>query len=317
MLNSLKFVQGAVSKKDLIPSMSHFNIHQGRITAFNGVFSISAPINCDIDCNPDAETLIKAINKCSKTIQLSLTPTGRLSIKSGSFRTLINCHPELLPDFTPTGNVIQINGEIIYNALSELYPFAGEDASRPWSNGIRIKSSSAFATNNIILIEKWLGVQFPFEINIPRLAVRELLRVREYPILLQIDNNSVTFYYENERWIKTQQLESGWPDTDSLLNKTGDFKPVDLELFTALDHIKDFSDKLKTFHFKNNSVATDKTDNEEAATYELLSSPGLGSYSIEMVSKLKNVATVIDWSHYPKPCPFIGNNLRGIIVGVR
>lgn len=316
MLNSLKFVQGAVSKKDFTPAMSHFNIHDGNIIAYNGIFSISAPINCNINCNPDAESLIKAISKCEKTTQLTITPTGRLSIKSGAFKALINCHPELLPDFKPEGNYVEIDGELLYNALNLLYPFSGEDASRPWSNGILIRGQSAFATNNIILIEKWLRTGFPFEINIPKLAIREILRVKEFPQAVQITENSVTFHYDEGKWIKTQQIDAKWPEVSGLLAINADYTEIDENLFIALDHIKDFSDKLKTFYFVENHVTTCKVE-DEGASYELPSSPNLGGYSIEMVYKLKNVAKYIDWSRYPKPCPFIGDELRGILVGIR
>lgn len=317
MLTALKFVQGAVSKKDYVASMSHFNIKNGRITAFNGMFAISSLIDCNIDCNPDADTLVKAISKCTKATQLSLTPTGRLSIKSGAFKALINCHPEQLPEFEPSGEIVGIDGKVLYDALSALYDFISDDATRPWSNGVLIDGKSAYATNNIILVEKWLGVEFPFKVNIPRLAVRELLRVKENPVKIQVDERSVTFHYDNERYIRTQQLDTNWPSVFNVLNVVNpDYQDVDEELFTALLNLKDFSDKLQAVYFRDGYLTTSKAD-EDGASYHTESSPGIGCYSGGMLLKLKGVAEKIDWFKYPKPCPFIGDGLRGIIVGLR
>ena len=48
MLNELKFVQGSVAKKELLPSLTHFKIEDGHIRGFNGTIAISAPKACAI-----------------------------------------------------------------------------------------------------------------------------------------------------------------------------------------------------------------------------------------------------------------------------
>src|SRR5580765_5634703 len=43
MREAFDLVRGAVSKKDLIPVLTHFAIHEGRVHGFNGRVHISAP----------------------------------------------------------------------------------------------------------------------------------------------------------------------------------------------------------------------------------------------------------------------------------
>ena len=42
MLAELKFVQGAVAKKDFIPSLTHFEIKDGMIKGLNGSLALCA-----------------------------------------------------------------------------------------------------------------------------------------------------------------------------------------------------------------------------------------------------------------------------------
>lgn len=48
MLKDLKFVQGAVAKKDLLPAMTHFRIENGHVRSFNGQMAISSPVAFDL-----------------------------------------------------------------------------------------------------------------------------------------------------------------------------------------------------------------------------------------------------------------------------
>ena len=106
MLTELKFVQGAVAKKDFIPSLTHFIIEDGTVRGYNGMLALCSPLPFDIACKPKADSLVKAIANCAETVQLSLTPAGRLSIKSGKFKAFIDCIPdETTPHVQPEGEM--------------------------------------------------------------------------------------------------------------------------------------------------------------------------------------------------------------------
>lgn len=86
MLKELKFVQGAVGKKDLLPAMTHFQIQNGHVRSYNGTLALSSPLPFDIDCCPKAEQLVKAIGQCDEVITLSMTPGNKLRVQSGKFQ---------------------------------------------------------------------------------------------------------------------------------------------------------------------------------------------------------------------------------------
>lgn len=317
MLASLKFVQGAVSKKDLLPALTHFRIQNGTVRSYNGIMALCTPIPLDIDCTPKAETLVKAIGHCDETVSLSITPTGRLSVRSGTFKALIDCVQEETPHVLPEGDLVEINGEDLLNALKVIYPFVGDDASRPWTNGVLLSGQSAFATNNVTLIEYWVGTSFPKTCNIPRACIKEMIRIGEPPISAQIAENSITFHYAENRWIRTQLFSTEWPDINKILSiEAQRMGPMDNRIFEGLLKLKPFVDKTGRIFMKGGYLSTAQ-NGEEGAEYFVPDMQDEGIFNIEMLQILEGVAGSIDFSLYPKPCPFMGNRLRGAIVGMR
>ena len=315
MLESLKFVQGAVATKDFVPELCHFHIQGGMIRGYNGMIALGGPIDLNLDICPKATSLLKAIQACKEAIQLHVTPAGKLAIKSGKFKVYIDCIQKNYPDVAPEGQFIKVDGGIL-QALKKLAPFISEDASKPWSRGILFRGGSAFATNNVVLTEYWLGYQFPMEINIPRTAVNELIRINEEPIGLQFAENSISFHFTNNRWMRTQVLSTSWPDTSRILDRPSEPIPWPEDFFTALTDIAPFVDDIGKVLFQPGKLTTSREDGQ-GATFEVEGLENKGTYNIKYLQSLKDVATKVDLSGYPGPVLFFGENIRGAIIGIR
>jgi DNA polymerase III sliding clamp (beta) subunit (PCNA family) len=316
MLTSLKFCAGSVARKDFVPELKHFHIVGGRVRGFNGTMALSSPISFDIDCKPNGEQLIKAVSRCEDTIQLSLTKAGRLSVKSGVFKAFVDCIESDNQHVQPEGDIVEFDGEVLLKAITTVSPFIGSDASRPWANGILIKGQGVFATNNVMLVECWIPTVFPRVVNLPRSAIREMLRIGEPPLYAQVADQSITFHYEGERWLRTQLYSANWPDLSKVLSRESLQQPIDSILFDGLDVIKGFTDKLGTVYFHENCIRTHK-DELEGASFDIEGFTVTGKYNIDMLYLLKAAATTIDWTGYPGPCMFQGEGLRGAIIGMR
>lgn len=317
MKEALNFVKGAIARKDFIPELTHFNIADGRIVGFNGDMAISSPIGVDIRAKPHAQTFIKAVNSAQEEVALSLTKTGRLSLKSGKFRALIDCLSGDESRFIiPEGQVIEL-GENFIDCIKALSPFQGVDASRPWSSGILLRNGSALATNNICLVEYWHGNTLPFPVNIPKPAIAELLRIGENPEKVQASQNSISFHFSGNRWLRTQLLATTWPEQiDTILGCEGSPRAIPEGLFEALATLKPFTDDSSRVYFTEAGIATSPVA-EVATTVDVEGmTPGC-CFHHTMLSLLDGTATQIDFSTYPKPCKFYGDKMRGVIMGLR
>jgi len=316
MLAELKFVQGAVAKKNFIPALTHFRIENGYVRSFNGTLALCSKINLDIDCIPKAAPFIKAIQNCQETVSMSMTPAGRLHIKSGRFKAFIDCVDEETPHVIPEGEFFDINGESLLEAFKTLTTFIGADASRPWSNGVLLKGHSAFATNNVALIEYWVGSSFPIVCNIPKDAVNEMLRIGEAPLQAQVTDTSISFHYKSGSWLRTALLNIKWPDLEKVLNAKSNQQPINEQIYEGLEFLKPFVDKLDRVYITDGIMSTSIAEGE-GASYELPKLDFQGVYQLRILNLLKGIAQSIDFNSYPAPCIFYGERVRGAIIGMR
>lgn len=319
MLKEMKFVQGSVAKKDLLPALTHFRIENGHIQGFNGRIALCAKIDFDIDCTPKAAPLVSAISKCEETIVLGMTKSGKLSIKSGKFRTYIECVEGPTAHVQPEGEEIDINGDELLKALRILEPFISNDAARPWSTGVLFSGRSAYATNNVVIGEYWLDTPFPIKVVIPRVAVKEMLRIKEPPVSFQMSESSFTARYQDGRWLRCNLIDSEWPNINALLESkfTQTAQPIPEGFFEGLAAMKDFTDKYNRITFIDGEMRTHMDGNEEGAefSFDWLNTIK-ATFSLPMILSLQGVATHIDLTTYPDPCPWYGENVRGLIIGM-
>lgn len=316
MLNDLKFVAGAVSRKDFVQALSHFRIENGTVRGFNGTIGLCSPIDLDLDITPNATQFIRAVQACEETIGLHVTPAGKLSLKSGKFKALIECiEKENFPEITPQGEFVAVQPGFL-DTIRRLSTFISDDASRNWSRGILFKGQSAFATNNIVLAESWLGYDFPVTVNIPKTAIIELLRINEEPISLQMTENRISFHFEGGRWLCSQTYETAWPDLSRVLNTTSNPVPTPINLFEDIETLQPFTNDVNALFFTQGLIATSETA-DTGASIENKNIDFTGKYDVRHLLLLRDIATSVDFSLYPAPCMFFGDKIRGAIVGMR
>lgn len=317
MLNELKFVQGAIAKKDFVPELTHFHIGGGFIQGYNGELGLSCPIAMDLEVTPKAVPFIKAIQTCKDTVQLHMTNNGKLAVKSGEFSAYVECLPnEGYPRVEPEGTYVPLTENIV-DVLQTLLPFIAEDASRPWARGILLYQHSAYATNNIILVEHWMPDPFPVAINLPKSAVQEIVRIKEEPIGIQVCERTITFHYEGGKWLRSQAYNLDWPDPTKILRTPEQTEQIPDSLFDQLNDIAPFVGERGCVHFEQGVMRTSLADDDGALIHTAQGCPQMGAYNVKQMSLLRGIAVSADWSLYPAAAPFFGVGLRGVIMGMR
>lgn len=317
MIDALKFVQGAISNRSVIsPELTHYRIANERIVAYNGHLALSSPIPLDITACPKADLFYKAIQACSTKTAISMTPNGRLSISSGTFRAYIPCLDDVFFDAQPQGTVVACPDKLV-EGLEAIQPFIGEDASRPWAMGVLISTGMLCATNNVVFAQYWLGDTGLPTVCIPRFAVNELLRCKLKPISMQSDGSSVTFHFEGDRWLRTQLYDASWPfdRINSLFPENPACLPTPAGLADAVETLAAFAEnKGSPLYFRDGGVGTHAAEGEGAfcAVEGLPMGP---IFNLRQMQLLAAVAKEIDWSAYPRPCTFYGEGLRGLVLG--
>lgn len=317
LLQALKFVSGAVAKSDYLPALQHIAIGGGHAVGFNGTVALCAPIVLDIAACPRADVFAKAIAACTEPAQLHLTDQG-LAVQSGPLRVVVPCSRDTFPRVFPEGFDAPLSGKFL-PALTLLEPLVSTDTSKQWCNGVLLRGSSAYATNNTILCEYWLGAQLLADVNIPLPAVRELIRIAEEPARVQVGERSITFHFGDGRWLRTALYPTTWPQSLTSLLAHDRATPLPDGFFAAVCKLDRFVSIEPTIdeqliYLQNDGLSTAK-DLQQGACYAL---PGLQAgprFSAHQLRKLEGIATAINFADYPQPCRFTGERTRGVILG--
>ncbi len=314
MLDSIRFVKGAVEKKSFVPDFSYFAIREGRIYGGNGVVTLSAPIAIELEAYPKAETFGKLLEQCNGPISLALTGSGRLRVQADGLRGFVDCLPTARTEPAPAPAAIAMRAPLL-PVLRALVPFVSEDASRPWSRGVLLRQGFAHATNNVVLVRAPIVQEVP-EINLPMKAVRELLRIGEEPTGMALEATTAVFHYASGQWMRTSLLSCEWPNLERLFGLPFEYRQVFPDLQSCVERIKPFVDPARnSIIFRGNSVGT-HTDPEFGVHLEMEHDYGEGTFSI---TYMQDVAAIAENILLVKGAPsgFTGGGITGVLAGMR
>lgn len=324
LLQSLKFVQGAVASTDMNPVLTNFRIKDRKVIGFNGRIAICAPIDLDLDIVPNAKQLTKAISACNDTIVAHQMRNGKLSIQSGNISSVIDCDdPKNYPAIENYGMFYSLENQNLVAGLRSVHPFVSKDDNKPWANGVLLKGQSLYATNSIVMIQGWLGNKFEGEFIIPEPTVKELIRIGEEPVNIQSQKGRLTFHYKNGAWLSTQVYDLEWPKIDTLISEVHVSKTKlwnqagDEKFFDLMKKIKPFcGDFQKVYFFEDTISSVSKEHSGAAGTQITTLQSWRGIYNINSILQLEGIAEKIWFGSYPKPIPFQGKTCRGAILSI-
>jgi hypothetical protein len=318
MLKELKFVRGSIAVKDMVPALRHLKIKDGRITGYNGLLSLSTPIDVDFDAVPTAATFIKAVNTCKEETEITRTKTGKLRLKSGNFKAFIECLDDWDAGISDpdTDAMLPLNAPLL-PVVKKLQPFISVDASRPWSRGILLRDKCAYATNNICLLQQYTGLDLPYELVVPAATVKELIRIGEEPVGIGYNEKTLTFYYTDGRWMQSGVLDTDWPDINAALDAycTGGGGAFPDNFFSTLAKLVPFLDDSRSVYFSENGSMGTSPHEETGALFDSVVEKDM-RFNADQLLLLEQVASEMSFGNYPDPCGFTGERLRGVIIGM-
>lgn len=316
MIKQLNVLKQAITQKPLVNILSFIHVysdtHSNRVQANNGSLCIDTQTDFPEHGNFKASKIKQALLLCGPNAKFNITPTGRLSIKSNKFKALIEASQELYPTITLDQNKQIPLAEDIPALCRLLIPFISQDASRAWSKSILIQNKHAYVTNNVMMLRIPVDMQ---DCVIPLNAVETLALLDEQPLCMSIGDNYISFSFNDGTWIRAASIDVGWPEVESIINKTEtvlipeNFNKYVLELIPFCE-----DPKFPVIYLNEEGLTT----NAEGfgASYEMGSLKD-SKFRAESLLLLSSVATHVDFSSYPSKCYFKGHNgVEGVIMGL-
>lgn len=317
LLEAITFLS-IVTKEKGAPSDTHIFLHDKVCTAYNEILSAGILIEEEIACAPNNKIFQQALSKCGEGYTLSIDGT-KIIVKSGKFKAIVPCiDPSILFNPYPDQPSFMIDDRL-KEALACVDIIKSEpNAEKVHLLAFLLNGQSIINTDGKIIIEYWHGIDLP-TLAIPRIIIPGILGNSKKLSQFGFSETSVTFFFEDKSWIKSQLYNKPYPIelTQNVLNKPSNPVPIPSDFYKGLDAINSFSEN-GTVWFERELLCSHKSI-ETGATFEVPGLPKGPIYSIKYLLMIKNIAERIDFtvpgmqgSYYMS---FFGKNIRGIIAG--
>lgn len=320
-LEALVFV-GSILKEIGPPNETHILLSNNWAVAFNGILSTGIKIQEDIYACPHSKLIVEALSKCGETQSITQLDNNRLSIKSGKFKAIVPCIDPGLMNITAPDVPVAIINDSLKEGIEAVAVLASETSQKVYGCSILISGQSVITTDNgTMIFEYWHGLDLPpasYNLAIPKSMVQPLIKSGKKLAKLGFSNSSITFYFEDESWIKSQLFSDNWPEVSHILNTKANPFPVPADLWTALDAVAPFSPSGHVY-FHSGSLHSHR-ETGAGASFEVAGLPSGPILSAKQLRLLKPHAETIDFLA-PGPSGsyatvFYGKKIRGLITGM-
>ena len=317
LLGALKFIS-LVQKDEGQVFETHCVLANQAAMAFNGVLAAGQMIEEDVSVCPHTLKLIAALARCGESLSITQLDNFRLSIKSENFKAAIACaNPMGMTYAQPDAPSIVINDNIKkgFDIVSVLVSDSSEHVV---TASILLKANSMYSTNRHVMFEYWHGIDMPGEFAIPKAALQAVIKSGKTLDKMGHSNNTVTFWFTDGSWLRTQKYNDKWPNVDSILNQNASPQPVPITLFKGINAIQPFAEASSKIYINEGQLATETVENA-GATYDIEGLPKGIAVNYKYMQLIENLATSIDFDvgQQDRQLYFYGDNIRGVILGMK
>lgn len=313
-LQSLTFVSKAQSKLG-VPYQTHCVIKNGILSAFDGVITIGVACKFDFEACPHTMSLIDAIKNCASDVSITQLNNCVLSIKSGKFKASIQCHPsDNMICIAPDPKIATIDNRIL-DAFNAVVNIVSETAAKECLAGVLLQCNSVLATNGALVVEYWHGINLPSGLLLPKKFVKSVIDSDKNLTGFGYSPNSVTFYFEDDSFIRTNLYQSPFPQTDPIFNGClGEPLPLPEEFFKAVSSIGKFTEFGKVY-FVEDKVSSTKTPSL-GASYEVECLPNGMAFNANYIKLIENYCESAHFDTNGHTMYFFSSKVRGALKGM-
>lgn len=321
LIEALNFVTLAGTKNDA-PYKEHVVLNNNFAICYDGQLTAGYPIVETLECCPHLSLLKSAITKCGAKLAISETESGALSILSNRLRATVPCLPfSEMPDFKFMSPDVNVHG--IDDRIKEAFRVCGsvvsESAtSRAFEAAVLLEANQCTATDGKVLMQYWHGVDLPPDLFLPKIFTAAVCKTKSPLVGFGYKKDvSVTFFFEDGSWIKTQVYNDKFPSESVAKILNVNCVPIDVpeNLFDAIATVAEFADGDEHAMLSDGRVSS-HYDTSLGADYEM---PGLVG-EICMASKYAKIVAPftkqIDITTIENKMFIFGDNMRGVVVGI-
>lgn len=322
MKQEITWLDDALSGKDIELMMTHYLVKGGEIRATDGRIIASHPCQVDGEFLVPGEELQTILKRLKEEPKIKLED-GRVSLRCGRFHGSIQTL-DIRENIWRFPEDHQPKWEPFPKALlpvwRDLRPFISPNAIHLWACGVTLAPGWAFASNNVVLAGAPVEAA-KINVIIPTWVIDFVLARAEHLTHWAVTNNYMAFRWSNGAWMRSTLIDGAFPELEkaammikSVPKPTQKISP---EYREAVLRIAGLSENGVLIYANRVSGRTAYSEINESLKSEVPKDNEYSKWGAMYLEQVIEVATAWSPSNWPKPTPFIGERVRGMIAGMR
>lgn len=324
MKTSLKWLNEALSSKDLVTGMTHYRVQAGTIRATDGRITASHPWP-----STKEEFLVpgQEFEKVLGRMPDNQSPTiavgeDNIKVKSGRFSGTIRTMPLTEWNYpgvddakwakVPTG---------LLDLLEALRPFISDNAVQQWALCVALENGWAYATNNVAIAGAPCAGLKGISALLPVWAVDFVLGRRHDLLEWAWTENYVAFRWKNKAWMRSQLIVGKFHERAAqLVQAAFKEKPsqkISPEFRAAFERVAELAEDTVTVYADRVVSNFGKAIIEDGIKCQVPKEIGHSLWGAKFLLPALTAADAWSPGVWPEPAPFKGPIVSGYVVGRR
>lgn len=301
---------------------THCRIGHGWVTATDGILSAGYPCEIDLTCCPNTRKLITALDNVPSEASVKLAANMRLHVKGKKFSAYVPTLEEaLIMRAQPDANIAPIT-EAVVTALQCAGKLLREGGTRVIESAALLQAHTAVATNGVILVEAFHGTDLPPGLVVPLAFIKALGKIDSETVGFgYTPGQSITFWFEDGSFLKTQMYNEQFPQYASLFDVEAKPTEIPKDFFESVATVGSFANDGLIF-FDGKFIRSHADGIEDGAALAFKGLPAGRYYTADMLDRIAELASSIDLNvtnkHGSPVAVFYGDDpcqLRGVLMG--
>lgn len=316
LLDAVQFC-AAGFKEDGETYSTHAMIYGGWITTYNGIVMYGAKIDTQMQAMPHYGKLFAALKATTgDAVQVTQLSQDKISVKGKGFKTIVPCLNDysLVPR-TPADPPLGMIDSRMREGFEIMRQIAKKSGETILQSAVLIRNGDMVACDRQLLGMFWHGIGFP-EVAVPADFIEAVLKVAKPMVSFgYTEGQSLTFYFDDESFIRTQLYNETYPDVSRAMPSSWEgMKEMPAELFAGLRRIAPFVDKSKRMVFCNpGELATAvEAESDDGTTVDVAGLEDVAN-GLDVERLLKLEGRVKYWNPHGNNTILQGDNFRAVL----
>lgn len=292
------------------------NISYGWACASNDIVTIGVPIDMNLFACPHFVTFSKALTECeADDLSITQIDAETLVVNSGDMKARVPCvDPSRVEIPAPDPNIAVV-GNGVKAALAACATVTDAEHQNPAFMGVLLQSGSTVGINGHIMLEYWHGVDLPPNLLIPKESATIIGKCKKNMNGFGFSESSVTFWFDDGSFIKSQLLRADYPNYQSLFPS---YKLNTIKLHKMFErgvkNIKNFAPEGNVYFFEGTLQTNVRTT--DASTFKIEGLPEGMAFSVKYLLTMVPYMEEVYFQKEAKRAFVFTQNTRGVIMGI-